>query len=65
MKLIKIIKKMVILQVVCQIIQLQFQTQENKIIWVVVTTLIARITLIAYIYKQSEIYPENELNGKE
>ena len=65
MKMIKINKKMVILQVVCQIIQLQFQPQENQIIWVVVTTLITRITLTAYTYKQSVIYLENVLNGKE
>ena len=38
---------------------------KNQNIWVVVTTIIARITLIAYIYKQSDIYPENELNGTE
>ena len=38
MKMIK--NNIVILQVVCQIIQLQFKTQENQIMWVVVTTLI-------------------------
>ena len=62
MKMIKFNKKMVILQVVCQIIQLQFQTQKNQIIWAVVTTLKTRITLKAYIHQQSDIYTENELN---
>ena len=36
-----------------------FQTQKKQIIWEVVTT------LVTYIDKQSDIYPENKINGKE
>ena len=54
MKMIKIKKNKVFLQMVCQIQQL-FQTKENQIIWVLITTLVIRITLKAYIYKQSDI----------